>query len=299
MAGQEAAILSDTLSNQEYVLADSLTFTSTLETYRQRAVNKETLTAIGSVEPGKTLAGRSLLRLMEEGGTTSDNLTQFIQMMRDRLENPIQNIVGESGPTDMIIDQIELAYVFQTPPSPDNAVAPQSAADLIYRLTGHSSDGRYTATYDLAAVAPTEEPPSSDSQPARQHPLNVKVGDFATLLSFDQTADSATPGGTLGITLYWQVNIKTTTDYTVFLHVLNAKGDVVAQIDLPSVNRRRPTTSWQHGEAITDQFTLMLPNDLSAGQYQLVVGMYDTASGERLKTGQENDTIPLTTIAVK
>ena len=203
----------------------------------------------------------------------------------------------------MIIDQIELAYVFQTPPSPDNAVAPQSAADLIYRLTGHSSDGRYTATYDLAAVAPTEEPPSSDSQPARQHPLNVKVGDFATLLSFDQTADSATPGGTLGITLYWQVNIKTTTHYNVFLHVLNAKGDLVAQLDAPPVNSTPRTTSRQPGEAIedryTDQYTLTLPNDLPAGQYQLGMGMYDTASGERLKTGQENDTIPLTTIAVK
>jgi hypothetical protein len=36
------------------------------------------------------------------------------------------------------------------------------------------------------------------------------------------------------------------------------------------------------GEYITDVYNLALPDDLSAGPYQVAVGMYDLASGARL-----------------
>ncbi len=54
----------------------------------------------------------------------------------------------------MIIDRVELAYVFQTPPQRAPAGFTSSSTQLIYELTGHSSDGRYTVTYDLEATSP-------------------------------------------------------------------------------------------------------------------------------------------------
>jgi len=36
------------------------------------------------------------------------------------------------------------------------------------------------------------------------------------------------------------------------------------------------------GEEILDNYGIMLPEELPSGEYQLVVGMYDPTSGERL-----------------
>lgn len=163
--GREAAIFSDTLSGKEYVLADSLTITYTLEMYRQQAKNGATVHAIGVLVADQTFAGRPVLRLLETQSSSS-NSDEALKALRAELDNPIHDIgPANEGPQDVIIDRVELAYVFQTPPLRAPEGFASSPTQLVYELTGHSSDGRFTVTYDLEATAlttpavPTIEPP--------------------------------------------------------------------------------------------------------------------------------------------
>ncbi|MCA9980059.1 MAG: hypothetical protein KDD89_04485, partial [Anaerolineales bacterium] len=86
----------------------------------------------------------------------------------------------------------------------------------------------------------------------------------------------------LDITLWWQVNRATNTNYVAFVQLLGEDGRVITQSDQIPAAYTRPTTSWLPGEFITDLHTLNLPPDLPAGEYRLLVGLYEPVSGERL-----------------
>ncbi|MGH2592699.1 MAG: hypothetical protein ACRDGG_04230, partial [Anaerolineae bacterium] len=96
------------------------------------------------------------------------------------------------------------------------------------------------------------------------------------------------------VTLYWQARAETTTAYKVFVHILDSEGHLVAQADAVPVNGSRPTTGWLPREVITDQYIIALPGELPAGQYQIVVGLYDSETGARLKTSRGSEVIVLT-----
>jgi hypothetical protein len=70
-------------------------------------------------------------------------------------------------------------------------------------------------------------------------------------------------------------------NYTVFIHLVNSNGDLVAQRDSMPVCGFRPTASWSAGEIIRDQHGLQFPK-LSPGQYALWAGLYNSNTSERL-----------------
>lgn len=100
------------------------------------------------------------------------------------------------------------------------------------------------------------------------------------------------PGDSLYLTLYWQAHGLITTPYTVFTHIvgsrLNPKNGtpVWAGHDMIPGNGERPTTSWQPDEVIRDPHILTLDPDAPPGEYTLEVGLYDPASGQRLRLRQ-------------
>ena len=156
LEGQEVALFTDTASSLEFVLADSLAPVGMLEMYGAMAERQETLTAIGIIVPDKTFAGRPLLRTREMIPGTGDS-ESAIESLHQRLENPIRDLGSmDYGPEDVVIDQIELVYGFQTLPPSKPSASPTDftlpPTELLYRLIGHSSDGQYTLTYDLAAT---------------------------------------------------------------------------------------------------------------------------------------------------
>lgn len=92
----------------------------------------------------------------------------------------------------------------------------------------------------------------------------------------------AQPGAELPLTLYWRAQEFTNVDYSVFLHLLDENGQIVAQWDHQPVNGMIPTSLWQPGGTIADAYTLTLPGDLQPGQYRLIAGLYDLATMQRL-----------------
>ncbi len=72
--------------------------------------------------------------------------------------------------------------------------------------------------------------------------------------------------------LIWQAMASMDTDYTLFVHVLDADGETLANADhLPP----RPTREWRPGQIVPDRVRLALPLDLPPGDYRIAVGLYD------------------------
>ncbi len=91
-----------------------------------------------------------------------------------------------------------------------------------------------------------------------------------------------TAGGELLLALRWESLRSVEDDYQVFVHLLNANDDKLAQRDGQPVQWMRPTSTWQPGEEIIDRYGLLLPDDLPSGSYTIAVGLYDPVSGQRL-----------------
>jgi hypothetical protein len=85
-------------------------------------------------------------------------------------------------------------------------------------------------------------------------------------------------------------NAQLPADYTVFVHVLDPNGQLVAQSDLQPGGGYAPTSSWPIGRPITDRHGVVLPPTLAAGEYQIVIGLYGP-DGVRLKSNDGQDAI--------
>jgi hypothetical protein len=81
-------------------------------------------------------------------------------------------------------------------------------------------------------------------------------------------------------------------NYTVFLHLVNAQGDMVTDpADGPPLGGDWPTSDWVPGQSVVDTRLIALPPNLPTGKYDLQVGFYDPASGQRL-TARKVDGAP-------
>ena len=85
------------------------------------------------------------------------------------------------------------------------------------------------------------------------------------------------------------------TDYTVFLHLRDDAGQLVAQADGPPLAGWYPTSWWAPGEWVVDDHSFALPPTLSPGNYHLVAGLYDPLSGQRLGEEQPLGTVEIVT----
>lgn len=84
------------------------------------------------------------------------------------------------------------------------------------------------------------------------------------------------------VRLAWQPTGFLDKDYSVFVHLRNAAGETVAQGDGLPGGGAWPTPAWRPGVTVEDVHTISLPDGLPPGRYELVVGLYDPTSGERL-----------------
>jgi hypothetical protein len=102
-----------------------------------------------------------------------------------------------------------------------------------------------------------------------------------TLLGYDLNFED----GTVDVTLYWRCDAVSQTDYTTFVHVRASGGQAetpLAQKDRPPADGAYPTSLWDPGEVIRDYIQISLPSEMPPGQYEIVVGLYDFSSGQRL-----------------
>lgn len=112
------------------------------------------------------------------------------------------------------------------------------------------------------------------------------VSDAPVQLIASDFAPRWTSGAQETVTLSWAVPAALTTDYQLFVHLRDEAGNVVAQADGPPLAGWYPTSQWTTGEIVTDVRIFPVPTELVTGSYTLVVGFYDSVSGERLGSEQ-------------
>jgi hypothetical protein len=163
-----------------------------------------------------------------------------------------------------------------------------------YRSSYRSLLGAYLTLYVMS--------PADASFPM-QYTVAANLDYKALLIGYGLGAQEIEAGETLRLTLYWQALAEMDRRYTVFVHLLDADNRIVAQMDSEPLGGTHPTTEWQFGEIVRDNYGLLIAPDAPPGEYLLEVGMYYLPTLERLPVldasgSVEGDRVVLGKIAV-
>jgi hypothetical protein len=85
-------------------------------------------------------------------------------------------------------------------------------------------------------------------------------------------------GGQVTVQAVWGAEAQPSKDYTVFVHLLDGEGKVVAQEDTQPRGGAFPTSAWLADEAFSDRYVVKAP----PGEYTLEMGLYDASTLQRL-----------------
>lgn len=120
----------------------------------------------------------------------------------------------------------------------------------------------------LLASVPREDPAFRDA--------TFGFGDAIKLHGYALSHDDAS----LGVRLYWGAERSVEDNAKVFVHLLDAAGEIISQSDSVPVVGTYPLPAWAPGMVVVDEHHLDLPAELPAGS-TLAVGLYDPGSGTR------------------
>ncbi|MBI4786228.1 MAG: DUF2723 domain-containing protein [Chloroflexi bacterium] len=123
------------------------------------------------------------------------------------------------------------------------------------------------------------------------NPLETIFDRKIKLLGYELERDRPARG--VRVTLYWRALAPTETSYTVFVHLLDSRNQVIVSGDAVPGGGDLPTTGWIEGEYVTDIHSFTMPGDLAEGTYPIEIGLYDPVSGARLKTADGQDRVIL------
>ena len=100
------------------------------------------------------------------------------------------------------------------------------------------------------------------------------------------------PGDIIYLQLWWTADGgRPSHAWTVFTHLLNERGELVAGKDCEPGCGSYPTTRWHPGEVVVAEYQILIPRGTPPGRYTLEVGLYDWRTGRRLPlAGQDRDT---------
>jgi hypothetical protein len=107
---------------------------------------------------------------------------------------------------------------------------------------------------------------------------NALFGDELRLVEYEFKQEN----NQLALKWYWRAERLPDADYTMFVHVFSPEtGLPVAQYDGRPRYGAYATQHWQPGEIVDDQIVVSL-DGVPAGDYQVGIGVYNLATGERL-----------------
>lgn len=148
-----------------------------------------------------------------------------------------------------------------------------SPAELTFRLFDHPT----------VWVFQSQLPPEFFDNRPPQVSTEANWEGKVLLAGYDLDPNAVRPGQNIQLRLYWAVlaDIRYS-NYTIFVHLLDSNGQMVAQSDHQVGDGILPTSCWRPGRVIVDQISLPLPAQTSPGLYRLNVGLYSTNTLERL-----------------
>jgi hypothetical protein len=187
-------------------------------------------------------------------------------LVSERLNGPtlaaLQVRVTEGGPAPIVNG------------SPRPPVPTTPLRDLPPLRDGQPVDLPIVGSVVVRPPAPLSLPgPAANAASAR--PLATFAGSFDLLAwVYDHNP------GELGLTLWWRATAAPETDYTIFVHLLDAAGNVIAQADGPPNDGLSPTGIWQPGDVVLDTHRFP-PGTVVPEGGRIRVGAYRPDTGER------------------
>lgn len=173
---------------------------------------------------------------------------------------------------DAMVGQVErlFAVYYGTEQSDPQAIVETRLAERAFKAADEWHGNVRLAVYGIAPAA---------RGPVQ--PVGVKVGSEITLTSYQLDEHLVHPGDVLTLTLNWHADRAPAGRYKVFVHLINADDQVVAQRDGEPVGDTRITTTWKAGDTVVDNYGILVPND-RPGEFRIEVGMYRVDDGARL-----------------
>ena len=156
-----------------------------------------------------------------------------------------------------------------------------------YYPTGQLVDevsNEYGVPYGAAFTVPRDTAPTLTIQ----YPLAASFDDEVTLLGANLSATEIRAGEPLTVTLFWQsASGPLPQSYTIFAHLLGPPnptdgGPLCAGQDGLPLDGSYSTTRWNSDEIVVNEHVIVVPGDALPGDYQVEVGLYLLATGERL-----------------
>lgn len=148
------------------------------------------------------------------------------------------------------------------------------------------SDGATSISIGTIKVgAPPPPPPATTRQAA----------DFEDVLRLTGTDPPERRGDRLVVATEWTALRPIEDEYTLFAHLVDQAGRLVAQWDGPPSpgGAAYPTTFWAPGERVRQTTEIALPPALPPGGYRILVGAYRTADVRRLTLADGRDAFDL------
>lgn len=137
------------------------------------------------------------------------------------------------------------------------------------------------------------EPPT----PRPSHPIEAQLENGIRLTGYDlyvtqeQKIENVPPR--VGLFLYWQATQPISHSYKIFVHIMDADNQLIAQHDSLPALWTFPTDRWPTGETVIDFHSLTLPPEGCPDTCNIRVGMYSVETAQRLtvvdKTGHPID----------
>jgi hypothetical protein len=156
-------------------------------------------------------------------------------------------------------------------------VAERYALPLPSSLAG----GAYTLVLEVPGAGSAELPVqvADEVKPLTaglgiRHPADVTFGEQMWLLGTEWSLLD----GQAALDLYWQALDVMGTNYKIFVHLLNAEGTIVGQVDTMPRGWSYPTTLWSRQELFRDRI-LVPVQDLPPGSYRAALGVYRPETG--------------------
>ena len=247
------------------------------------------------VHPGDTIAVDLLWEALEE---SDQNYLVFVKLFaKDGLIASRDTFPGRGNYAtslwrkgDLFIDRhwISIPGELETP----NALL--LATGMFDRTTMSSLTVNNQTGLESIRLSDVHVLPCDQGRMDTGRPTEVVIGDLFRIDSYriDQTKEPAQIVVSLEVLVLQQPEL----DYTFFIHLMR-NGKVVSQDDHQPFDDVCPTHIWSEGERYVFDFTIPLPPNAPAGDYELIGGVYYLPTLERLGV-DENDSFSIETIRI-
>ncbi len=122
-----------------------------------------------------------------------------------------------------------------------------------------------------------------------QYQLDIVFDEGIHLEGYSLSLSPPGPGDDLSVSLFWSPTERPSSDYTVFVQMLNSDDQIVGQGDGVPRSGHYPTSWWEAGEHFKDCHIVLLPENILLGSYHIRIGLYNAVSGIRLTRTDGSD----------